>query len=202
MGYSHPIIAGDAVTLPLYFPSQLVRLFLYYYYTAWLPYAIGPLPTPRGPGSRPLYPIRCTIGYLAYGRKLIEILLSGAVYLNVDQLFLLHLLHCWDCSRDHASSILILRAAQGLLRWICLIVKTNLTIQHLPQFNTCGCLLTFSLVDLFPPLRLIFLMQSYILKTLFSGHYCQIFPLYIQQYSIILPVHFTLFSIIFSFNFQ
>ena len=29
MGYSHPIIAGDAVTLPLYFPSQLVRLFYY-----------------------------------------------------------------------------------------------------------------------------------------------------------------------------
>ena len=28
MGYSHPILAGDAVTLPLYFPSQLVRLFL------------------------------------------------------------------------------------------------------------------------------------------------------------------------------
>ena len=58
------------------------------------------------------------------------------------QAIFLHLLHCWVCSRNHTSSILILRAV-GLLRWICMIVKTNLTIQHLPQFNTCGCLLTF-----------------------------------------------------------
>ena len=29
MGYSHPLLAGDAVTLLLCFPSQLVRSFLY-----------------------------------------------------------------------------------------------------------------------------------------------------------------------------
>ena len=33
-------------------------------------YAIGPPPTPRGPGGRPLYLIRCTCGYLTYERKL------------------------------------------------------------------------------------------------------------------------------------
>ena len=106
MGYSHPLLAGDAVTLPLYFPSQLVRLFLsYYYYTAWLFCAIGPLPTLRGPGGRPLYPIRCTVGYLAYGRKLYWDLYYLVHYIYICEL---HLLHWRECSKNQASSTLIL----------------------------------------------------------------------------------------------
>ena len=54
-------------------------IFIILYYTAWLSYAIGPPPTPRGPGGRLLYPIRCTVGYLAYGRKLYWDLLSSGI---------------------------------------------------------------------------------------------------------------------------
>ena len=69
-GVQSSIATWGAVTLPLYFPSQLVRLFFIKFTLFGRLYAIGPPPTPRGPGGRPLYPIRCTIGYLAYGRKL------------------------------------------------------------------------------------------------------------------------------------
>ena len=48
-------------------------------------YTIGPPPTPRRPGGRPLYLIRCTCGYLTYERKL---------YWDFYIIDALHILNC------------------------------------------------------------------------------------------------------------
>ena len=59
--------------------------------------------------------------------------------------FFSHLLHCWEgCSENQVSSTLRPWViAQWLKRDMPDFWDNNLTIQHLPQFNTCGCLLTF-----------------------------------------------------------
>ena len=48
MGYSNLLRAGDAVTLPLYFPSQLVRLYYFDYYSVWQPFMQLGRPPPIG----------------------------------------------------------------------------------------------------------------------------------------------------------
>ena len=60
-------------------------------------YAIGPLPTPRGPGGRPLYLIRCTCGYLTHERKLYWDFISWyiclcltLVYIGLQRSYLLY----------------------------------------------------------------------------------------------------------------